>query len=235
MAGTTTDDSGAAVPILLADDDVELCGLMQEFFAQFGLRVDAEHDGRRALARALEGGHRLLILDVMMPGLDGFEVLRQLRKRSQMPVIMLTARTALEDRVVGLDAGADDYLPKPFGPEELLARIRAVLRRSDRIEAMPSAAFEVNGVRLNPATREAWCDGVPAELTAIEYDILEYLVRAAGRVVSRDELVGVLHQRDATPYDRSIDVHVHHLRRKLGDHRTVIRTVRSEGYLFCPE
>lgn len=157
MAEPSADDGGAAVPILLVDDDVELGGLMRDFFARHDVRLDAEHDARRGLARALEGGYRLIIVHVMMPGLDGFEVLRQLRKRSQVPVIMLTARTALEDRVEGLNAGADDYLPKPFGREELLARIRAVLRRTDRAEAMKPAAFEVNGVRLNPATRQV-CD-----------------------------------------------------------------------------
>ena len=172
MAGSTTDDSGAPVPILLADDDVELCGLMQEFYLRSTASTSTPSMMVAALATALEGAHRLLILDVMMPGLDGFEVLRQLRKRSQMPVIMLTARTSLEDRVVGLDAGADDYLPKPFGPEELLARIRAVLRRSERVEAVagrrPSKSTACGSPR-RPAKRGATR---PVELTAIKYDIL---------------------------------------------------------------
>jgi two-component system, OmpR family, response regulator CpxR len=220
--------------ILVIDDDLELCALMKEFFAQHGLELDAEHDGLRGLARALEGRHQLVILDVMLPGLDGFDILRQLRRRSRVPVIMLTARTALEDRIVGLDEGADDYLPKPFGPGELLARLRAVLRRTGEADATRPAAFEVNGIRLDPATRQVWAGGQPIEVTAIEFTILERLARSAGRVVSRDELIALLHQREASPFDRSVDVHVHHLRRKLGD-RPVIKTIRGEGYLFCPE
>jgi two-component system response regulator CpxR len=223
------------VPILIVDDDVELCALMAAFFARHGFRLDAEHDGRRGLARALEGRHRLLILDVMLPGIEGFEILRQVRRRSNVPIVMLTARTALEDRVVGLDAGADDYLPKPFGPEELLARIRAVLRRTEGGALPRPAPVAVNGVRVDPATREAWCDDAAVALTAIEYDILEFLLRAAGRIVSRDELIGALHHRDANPFERTVDVHVHHLRRKLATGRTIIRTVRGEGYLFCRE
>jgi two-component system response regulator CpxR len=195
------------------------------------MRLEAVFDGRRGLARALAGGHDLILLDVMMPGLDGFELLRQVRRRSQVPVIMLTARTAQVDRVLGLDAGADDYLPKPFGPEELVARIRAVLRRSGRT---PDAteALEVEGVKLIPAAREVWSDGALVPVTTIEYDILEFLVRNAGRVVSRAELTAVLYQREASPFDRSLDVHVSHLRKKLGSRGLLIRTVRGVGYLF---
>ena len=135
--------------LLLVDDDVELCELMQEFFEQRGFRLDAVHDGRRGVASALAGGHDLILLDVMMPGLDGFEVLRLVRRRSQVPVIMLTARTTQEDRVAGLDAGADDYLPKPFGTAELLARVRAVLRRAGLAPDEPEV-LEAGGVRLDP-------------------------------------------------------------------------------------
>ncbi len=227
--------SAAAVPILVVDDDVELCSLMAAFFSRHGFRLEPEHDGRRGLARALEGRHRLLLLDVMLTGIDGFEILRQVRRRSTVPIIMLTARTTLEDRVVGLDAGADDYLPKPFGPEELLARIRAVLRRAEGGPMARPASIVVNGVRLDPVTRGAWCDEAAVALTTIEYDILEFLIRAAGRIVSRDELIGALHHRDANPFERTVDVHVHHLRRKLGAGRTIIRTIRGEGYLFCRE
>src|SRR5690348_742072 len=142
--------------ILLVDDDAVLGWLMMEFFAQYGFDLISEPDSRRGLSKALDGGFDLVLLDVMMPGLDGFEILHQVRRRSQVPVIMLTARTAQADRVAGLEAGADDYLPKPFGPEELLARIRAVLRRTSQMPAPPPDHVEINGVRLNPATREVW-------------------------------------------------------------------------------
>jgi two-component system, OmpR family, response regulator CpxR len=217
--------------LLLVDDDVELCELLQEFFARQGMSLEAAHDGRRGLARALGGGHDLLLLDVMMPGLDGFELLRLVRRRSQVPVIMLTARTTQADRVAGLDAGADDYLPKPFGTEELLARIRAVLRRMGRA-ATEVEVLEAGGVRLLPAAREALSDGSPVALTTVEYDILEFLVHAAGRVVSRDELTAALYQRKTSSFDRALDMHICNLRRKLGPNGDLIRTVRSVGYLF---
>jgi two-component system response regulator CpxR len=208
---------------------------MTDYFAQNGFRVESVHDGRSGLARGLEGGHDLIILDVMLPVLDGFEVLRQLRKRVATPVIMLTARTAQPDRVAGLNAGADDYLPKPFGPEELLARMRAVLRRTGKSEQAEVQMVEAGGVKLNPQTREVWCMDEPVEVTSIEFDILEILARAAGRTVSRDELAAALYQRRATPYERSLDVHISHLRKKLEhDERAVIRTVRGVGYLFAP-
>src|SRR6476661_517724 len=173
--------------ILLVDDDAELGSLMVEFFAQHGFELTSEPDSRRGLAKALDGPYDLILLDVMMPGLDGFEILHQLRRRSQVPVIMLTARIAQADRIAGLEAGADDYLPKPFGPEELLARIRAVLRRTRQIPASPDQ-IEINGVRLNPATREVWRAGARVEVTSAEFDVLDVLMRSAGRVVSRDQL-----------------------------------------------
>jgi two-component system response regulator CpxR len=221
--------------LLLIDDDTELCELIQEFFAAKGIRVAAFHDGRRGLTEAFDRAYDLILLDVMLPGLDGFELLRQVRRRSHVPIIMLTARTANTDRVAGLDAGADDYLPKPFDPEELIARIRAVLRRSGRFTAPGVETLEVNGVRLSPSTREAWSDGREVDLTTIEFDILDLIVRSAGRVVSRDELTAAIHQRPASPLDRSLDVHVSHLRKKLGRRASVIRTVRGVGYLFRAE
>ncbi len=224
----------AAGCILLIEDDQELCSLMADYFAQHGFLIEAAHDGRRGLARALEGSFDLVILDVMLPALDGFEVLRQLRKRSGTPVIMLTARTARTDRILGLDTGADDYLPKPFEPEELLARIRAVLRRSRKFGAAPQEV-EAGGVKLNPHTREASYFGEPLEITSLEFDVLELLVRAAGRTVSRDELAAAIYQRKSTPYERSFDVHISHLRKKLErDDRTPIRTIRGVGYQFAP-
>ncbi len=228
----TAGHSGQARPaILLVDDDVELCELMQRFFARREIDLEVIHDGRRGLARALNGGHDLLLLDVMMPGLDGFELLRQLRRQSPVPVIMLTARTAEVDRIAGLDAGADDYLPKPFGPDELLARIRAVLRRTSRL---PSGGeiVEVGPIRLNTKAREVVCEGTTLAVTTVEYDVLEYLVRAAGRIVSREELTAALYRRQATPFDRVLDMHISNLRKKLGLRGSLIHTVRGVGYLF---
>jgi two-component system response regulator CpxR len=216
---------------LLVDDDVELGELLQDALDEEGVRVELAHDGRRGLARALSGEHDLLLLDVMLPGLDGFELLRLVRRQSRVPVIMLTARTAPADQVTGLDAGADDYLPKPFGTEVLLARIRAVLRRSSRgMEG--TNALEVGRFRLLPGAREALVDGLPVALTSLEYDILEYLARAAGRVVPRSELSVALFQRHATPFDRALDTHIYNLRKKLGASGDAIGTVRSVGYLF---
>jgi two-component system response regulator CpxR len=220
-----------AASILIVDDDFELCELLQEFFARCGMKLEAAHDGRRGLARALGGGHDLLLLDVMLPGLDGFELLRLVRRQSHVPVIMLTARTTQVDRVAGLDAGADDYLPKPFGTAELLARIRAVLRRVARAP-VGAEVLEAGGVKLIPTAREALSDGSPVAITTVEYDILEYLVHAAGRVVSRDELTAALYQRRTTRFDRSLDMHICNLRKKLDKNGDLIRTVRGVGYLF---
>jgi two-component system, OmpR family, response regulator CpxR len=232
VSGTKTRTAGQ---ILLVDDDSELCSLMVDFFSQHEFELQAVHDGRGGLARALEPGFDLIILDVMLPVLDGFEVLAQIRRRSSVPVIMLTARTEQRDRIAGLDAGADDYLPKPFGPEELLARIRAVLRRSGRAIGAKPQVVEAGGVRLNSQTREVWRDNEPIDLTSIEFDILDLLARSSGRIVSRDELAAALYQRETTPYERSLDVHMSHLRKKLeGSGRPLIRTVRGVGYLFSP-
>jgi two-component system response regulator CpxR len=238
MAREPTPGAGGTTPgvsILLIDDDVELCELMREFFDQHGMRLEAVHDGRRGLAQALHGEQDLILLDVMMPGLDGIELLRQVRRRSPIPVIVLTARTAQADRILGLDAGADDYLPKPFGPEELLARVRAVLRRVDASWQVRAEVLELGPVRIAPASREAWCDERALGLTSIEFDILELLVRSAGRAVSRDEVMTILHQRRITPFDRSLDVHVSHIRKKLGRCGALIRTVRGVGYFFGAE
>ena len=230
----TADTTRSARSILLIEDDLELCSLMKDYFSQQGFRIDAVHDGRTGLARSLEGEFDLILLDVMLPILDGFELLRQLRKRSATPVIMLTARTAQPDRVAGLNTGADDYLPKPFGPEELLARIRAVLRRTGHREAPEAQVFEAGGVCVDAQARRAWLGDNDLEITAIEFDILEILVRSAGRTVSRDELAAALYQRRSTPYERSLDVHISHLRKKLeGAGRSPIRTVRGVGYLFA--
>jgi two-component system response regulator CpxR len=218
--------------LLLIEDDTELCRLMEAYFAAQDVRVTSVHDGPGGLARALTEAFDLVLLDVMLPGFDGFSLLRQLRAASNIPVIMLTARTSPSDRIQGLEQGADDYLAKPFAPGELLARIRAVLRRSNSSIGM--AVLELNGVKLCASTREVWCDGSPVDLTGAEFDILELLLRNAGRTVSRDEIATSLYQREATPYERSLDVHISNLRKKMGARRAAIRTLRGAGYLFSP-
>lgn len=195
-------DEAATQSFLLVDDDVELGQAMREFFARRRLEHEAVYDPAQGLVRALGGGHDLILLDVMMPGLDGLELLRRLRQASRVPVIMLTARTRQVDRVAGLDAGADDYLPKPFGPEELLARIRAVLRRSS---PSPTAGIdptvEVGGVALIPGAREVRSDGVAVGVTSLEYDLLEVLVSSAGSTVTRETLTAAIYHRRASPFD----------------------------------
>jgi two-component system response regulator CpxR len=219
--------------ILLIDDDVELCALLDELLSREGFEVKMEHDGERGLERAQAGGFDLIVLDVMLPRLDGFEVLRRLRQSSVVPVLMLTARGEDVDRIVGLELGADDYLPKPFNPRELTARIRAILRRMESKPAADPRRIEVNGVLLDPGSREVFKDGARVETTTYEFDILETLMRSAGHVVSRDELMESLYNRKATPFDRSIDMHISHLRRKLEADRTLFKTVRGVGYQFC--
>jgi two-component system response regulator CpxR len=218
---------------LVIDDDAELCSLLSEFLEREGFQVACEHEGKRGLDRALAGNVDLIVLDVMLPGLDGFEILRQLRTRSRVPVLMLTARGEDVDRIIGLELGADDYLPKPFNPRELAARIRAILRRAEAKPPEHPERIEVNGVALDTGSREVTVDGRRVELTTFEFDILELLLRAAGRVLSRDALMEGLYGRKATPFDRSVDMHVSHLRRKLESGRTLIKTIRGVGYQFC--
>ncbi len=218
--------------LLLIENDTELCEMMREFFTEAGHRLDCAFDGRDGLASALNGTYDLVILDVMLPVFDGFTVLQQLRRRKDLPVILLTARIQQQDRILGLNSGADDYLPKPFDPDELMARIRAVLRRTDAAKWKSTAIVTIGDVRANAATREVWVAGSPIELTAMEFDLLEMLMRSAGRIISRNELSIALFEREATPYDRYLDVHVSHLRRKLEGGRTLIRTIRGVGYVF---
>ncbi len=217
--------------LLIVDDDAELCSLLKEFFERDGFTVECAHEGRAGLELAQQGGHDLVVLDVMLPGLDGFEILKRLRATSRVPVLMLTARGEDVDRIVGLELGADDYLPKPFNPRELTARVKAILRRTET--KINRGRVEVNGVALDPGSREVTCDGKPIEVTTLEFDILEQLMRNAGRVVSRDGLMESLYNRKATHFDRSIDMHVSHLRRKLEGGKPVIKTIRGVGYQFC--
>ncbi len=217
--------------ILVIDDDVELCALMSELLKRESYVVECQYDGRRGLERALSGQDDLLVLDVMLPGIDGFEILKRVRQQSRIPIIMLTARGEDEDRIVGLELGADDYMSKPFNARELVARIRAILRR---VESKPTGSrIELNGIALDPGSRDVFKDGEPVQTTTLEFDILESLMRSAGSVVSRDALMEKMYNRKATPFDRSIDMHVSHLRKKLEGDRTLIKTVRGIGYQFC--
>ena len=217
--------------ILVIDDDRELCELLDAYLGSEGLSIEAVHDGRQGLERALRGEHRLVVLDVMLPSMSGFEVLRALRETSRLPVVMLTARGDAVDRIVGLEMGADDYLAKPFEPRELVARIRAVHRR---VEGPADADVLVEGeLELRLASRTALLGGEPLALTSGELDILELLLRYVGKVVSREMLYTKALGRHFSPADRSVDVHVSNLRRKLGADR--IKTVRGQGYLFARE
>jgi two-component system response regulator CpxR len=225
--------------VLVVDDDVELCDLVKEFLEPEGLQVEAVHNGNRGLERALSGEHALVVLDVMLPGMNGLDVLRKLRASSTVPVLLLTARGQDVDRIVGLELGADDYLPKPFNPRELLARIRAVLRRTrgDAAERQaPQTSVRVGDVELNPATRTVLRGGEAVDLTAVEFNLLDVLLREAGRVVTRDELAKIALGRLFSPYDRSIDMHISKLRKKLGEDGKGgerIKTVRGVGYIYA--
>jgi two-component system, OmpR family, response regulator CpxR len=222
--------------ILVIDDDVELCSLVSEYLRPEGFQVECVHDGKAGLARALSGDHLLAVLDVMLPGLNGFDVLRRIRDGSRLPVLLLTARGEDVDRIVGLEIGADDYLPKPFNPRELVARIRAVLRRTRaRGEAPVPEIIRVGEVELDPATRSVHHRGKPVELTSVEFGLLQVLLREAGRVVTREALVDEVLGRKFSPFDRSIDMHVSKVRKKLGDSGSEeqIKTIRGAGYIFA--
>jgi DNA-binding response OmpR family regulator len=219
--------------LLLVDDDAELCSMMQEFFGEAGHHLDVAYNGRDGLTQILSGSYDLVILDVMMPVVDGVTVLQQIRRRTDVPVIMLTARVEQKDRVLGLNAGADDYVPKPFDADELHARIHAVLRRGsrERVDSITS----IGNLRLDSATRDVRLSGARVELTSVEFDILELLARSVGRIVSRDEITMLIFGRESTPYDRFLDVHISHLRKKLECGKTLIRAVRGVGYIFTGE
>ena len=226
--------------ILVIDDDAELCGLVGEYLEPEGFQIEAVHDGTRGLERALDGEHLLIVLDVMLPGLNGFDLLRRLRVASKTPVLLLTARGEDVDRIVGLEIGADDYLPKPFNPRELVARIRAILRRTQgggksEADAIPEV-IRVGDIELDPATRIVLRNGTPVDLTSVEFNLLHALLRDAGRVVTREHLVDTVLSRKFSPFDRSIDMHVSKVRKKLGDSETGpdhIKTVRGVGYIFA--
>jgi two-component system response regulator CpxR len=228
--------------ILIVDDDRKLCRLVDEYLGPMGFDVTAAYTGLDGLERAASGDYEAVILDVMLPDLDGFEVLKRLRRQSNVPVLMLTARGDETDRIVGLEIGADDYLPKTFSTRELLARLRAVVRRSTSTAQSAPADEDrpvvVGELRIEPASRTVALQGRPLELTAVEFDLLLALAKSAGRVLSRDRLLDAASGRSYEVFDRSIDVHVSCLRRKLGDDPKkprFIKTVRAAGYMFVDD
>jgi DNA-binding response OmpR family regulator len=219
--------------VLIVDDDIELCRLLGERLSSEGFALEAIHDGPRGLERVLSEEHALVILDLMLPGMGGLDVLRRLRVHSPVPVLILTARGEDVDRILGLEIGADDYLPKPFNPRELIARIRAILRRTSRTSATGNLVI-VGDVELDPAAREVRMGGTQIDLTSVEFALLETLLRDAGRVVTREQLTETVLGRKLGPFDRVIDVHISNLRKKLsrvhGEER--IKAVRGSGYVF---
>lgn len=228
-------DGGAR--LLLIDDDEKLCRLLRDYFTPLGYSVDAVYDGLEGLNRALTSPYSAVILDVMLPGLNGIDVLRRLRRASTVPVLMLTALGDEADRIAGLEVGADDYLPKTFSMREMLARLRAVLRRhwlsSTGAAEFDPAPVSWGGLLLDPGSRDATLDGSPLSLTHVEFDLLLALLRARGRVKTREALLVEVADRDFESFDRSIDVHISLLRRKLGDDPRsprFIDTVRGAGY-----
>jgi DNA-binding response OmpR family regulator len=220
--------------VLVVDDDAELSRLVTRFLSREGFAITWAPNGAAGVEHALADDYSLIMLDVMMPDTDGFDVLRQIRRRSRTPVLMLTARGDTGDRIRGLDMGADDYLPKPFDPAELVARIRAILRRSASRHLI-FAAIALGDIELDGGSRCVRRSGVPMDLTTVEFDLLEVLIRVAGSTVSRVDLVRTVLGREFSPFDRSIDTHVCNLRRKLGplpDGAERIRGVRGAGYLY---
>lgn len=220
--------------ILLIDDDVELCSMLTEYMGRYGFRTTVVHRGDTGLKAALDKPYALVLLDVMLPGLDGFEVLRRIRASSAVSVLLLTARGEDVDRIVGLEIGADDYLSKPFNPRELLARVRAILRRSAGAQVVQEQTLlRADGLELNRAARTVTQDGKKIELTDVEFALLEALMHAPGKVVTREEISESVLGRKFHPFDRSLDMHVSRLRRKLSGKdaaEELVKTIRGTGY-----
>ncbi len=224
--------------ILIIDDDIELCDLLTTYLEQEGFEIVAIHEAQEGLAAAQSGEYAFLILDVMLPGFSGFDLLRQLRRTSAMPVIMLTARGDEVDRIVGLEMGADDYLPKPFNPRELVARIRAIQRRGENGLGSRTAVpgkITADDITIDLGTRTVYQHENEVSLTAVEFSLLHSLVKRIGQVVNREELAQEVLGRKLEMFDRSIDVHISSLRKKLGHHINGverIKTIRSVGYMY---
>jgi len=232
---TPSSDTGR--PLLMVDDDRKLCGLVRDYLAPLGWKVEVRHTGPEGLEAAISGTYEAVILDVMMPGMDGFDVLRELRKRSDVPVLMLTAMGDEADRIAGLETGADDYLPKTFSVRELLARLRAVTRRhATRSDQQGPGEWTAGELRLCEDTHFAAIGDQPLDLTALEFALLAEMMRGKGRVKTREQLIERVSERRFDIFDRSIDVHVSALRKKLGDdpkEPRYIRTVRGVGYMLA--
>jgi DNA-binding response OmpR family regulator len=219
--------------ILIIDDDEELCELVSEYLTVEGFEIAAVHDGETGLLEALKNLHDLVVLDVMLPKKNGFDVLRDLRRTSKIPVIMLTARGDDMDKIVGLEIGADDYLPKPFNPRELVARLRAILRRATQAEETQQLASEkilIEDVEVSVSGRSAKRNGKEIPLTAVEFDLLVELLKNAGNIVKKEDLSVQILERKLSPFDRSLDMHVSNLRKKLDNDK--IKTIRSVGYIY---
>ena len=223
--------------LLVIDDDRKLCRLIGDYLSPLGYTVAAVHTGPEGVEKATGESWTAIILDLMLPGMDGFEVLKAIRHKSDVPVLMLTARGDEADRIVGLEIGADDYLPKTFSTRELLARLRAVTRRSrgGKKPDEPETEVVVGGIRINTGAHTVVIGDEPLTLTPVEYDLLLALARARGRVRSREALIEDIRDRNYDVFDRSIDVHISALRKKLGDdakNPRIIRTVRAAGYMM---
>lgn len=224
--------------ILIIDDDEDLCDLVSEFLSVEGFETQMANDGKSGLERALNEEFDLAILDVMLPKMNGFDVLRELRKTSKLPVLMLTARGDDMERIVGLEIGADDYLPKPFNPRELAARIRAILRRSHSEETdAQGEKFKLDDLDISTSARSAKRNGEDLQLTSVEFDLLVALLKEAGKIVKKEDLSRKVLERDLSPFDRSLDMHISNLRKKLGKRESDgeeerIKTIRSVGYIY---
>jgi DNA-binding response OmpR family regulator len=234
-------DQNIMESILVIDDDVEMCGMLAEYLQSEGLQVETVHNGEHGLQRALSGEHSLILLDIMLPKINGIEVLRRLRTESNARVLLLTARGEEVDRIIGLEVGADDYVPKPFSARELLARIRAILRRPETgpaANSRVSSRVVLGDVEMDKGTRSVRRAGSDVELTALEFNLLELLLRMAGQVVTRERVATAILGRQFSPFDRSIDVHVSKLRRKLGPQASGqerIKSIRSVGYIYTAQ
>jgi two-component system, OmpR family, phosphate regulon response regulator OmpR len=225
--------------ILIIDDDVRLADMLRQYLSQGGFTVEARHTGRAGIEAATRpgpGGIDAVILDIMLPDLDGLEVCRQLRARTDVPILMLTARGEDTDRIVGLELGADDYLPKPFNPRELQARLKAILRRGRDAGAAAEGVLRFGRLEIDAGSRSARIDGAARALTSYQFDLLLALARHAGRVLSRERLMDLTRGEELEAFDRSIDVHISRLRAALEDvpaHPRRIITVRGAGYVFA--
>lgn len=228
---------GLQMKLLMIDDDTGLCELLTEYLAAQGFEVVSVHDGEEGLKLAQQNDYALILLDVMLPTLDGFEVLKQLRQTKLTPVIMLTAKGEDFDRIFGLELGADDYIPKPFNHRELLARVKAISRRIEHISSLKINAtnkLHTYGVTINLATREAYINNNTLTLTGTEFEILTLLCKNASQVVSKEQISEQVLGRRLAPFDRSIDMHVSNIRKKIAEYLSAerIKTMRGTGYVF---